>query len=197
MRNVLAIFLVMIIGLSLLNNVFAGEVKDMKAVMIIASSNFRDEELLETKEVLESEGTKVTIASSSLSPSQGMLGAVVKPDILLADIKVADYDAIIFVGGIGSQEYWDDSVAHKIAREATSSGKVLGAICIAPVTLANAGVLDGRCATVWSSEGGKLELKGANYTRKNVEIDGNIVTANGPQSAREFGKAILELLRGR
>ena len=41
-------------------------VKGKKAVMIIAQNNFRDEELLKPKEVLEKNGVIVTVASSSL-----------------------------------------------------------------------------------------------------------------------------------
>jgi protease I len=39
-----------------------------------------------------------------------------------------------------------------------------------------------------------LEKKGVKYTGRNVEVDGKIVTANGPEAAEEFGKAILKLL---
>ncbi|MBI5253377.1 MAG: DJ-1/PfpI family protein [Euryarchaeota archaeon] len=166
-----------------------------KVVMIIASQRFRDEELLKPKRVLEEQGVKVTIASSSLETAVGVLGAKVKPDILLRDVKVEDYDAVIFVGGTGAQEYWNDSLAHSIARKAGESKKLLGAICIAPVTLANAGLLAGRKATVFSSEVSKIKAKGANYTGTGVEIDGRIITADGPGSAEKFGAAIANALK--
>ncbi|HHT9150731.1 MAG TPA: DJ-1/PfpI family protein, partial [Candidatus Wujingus californicus] len=114
-------------------------IKSKKVVMIIASNNFRDEELLKPKEVLERNGVAVTVASSSLKESTGMLGAKVKPDILFININVVDYDAVIFVGGAGATEYWDNPTAHKIAKDAYSAKKIVGAICIAPVTLAKAG----------------------------------------------------------
>src|SRR3970282_138861 len=122
-------------------------VKGKKAVMIIAQSNFRDEELLKPKEVLEKNGVAVTVASSSLKESTGMLGAKVKPDILFTTIKVSDFDAIVFVGRSGSMEYWDNTTAHKIATEANTAKKTIGAICIAPVTLAKAGLLKNKKAT--------------------------------------------------
>ncbi|MDI6703831.1 MAG: DJ-1/PfpI family protein [bacterium] len=166
-----------------------------RVLMIIASHNFRDEELELPKEVLEKEGVKVEIASSTLRESRGMRGMKVKPDILISDVNVEEFDAVIFIGGIGAKEYWDSEVAHKIAKKAVRSNKVLGAICIAPVTLARAGVLENKKATVWSSEVGRLKEKGAIYTGKGVETDGNIITANGPSAASEFGKAIVKALR--
>lgn len=165
-----------------------------KVVMVIAKVNFRDEELREPKKILEAHAIKVTIASSSLALARGMLGAKVKPDILLSKVKVDDYDAVIFVGGMGAKEYWNDSTAHRIAREAIKRGKVVGAICIAPVILANAEVLSGKKATVWSGVAGKLKAKGAIYTGSSVQVDGRIITANGPRAAKSFGQAILKAL---
>ncbi len=166
-----------------------------KVVMIIANQNYRDEELEEPLELFRTAGVEVKIASNSISPARGMLGGTANPDMLIDDVRPADFDAVVFVGGSGSSIYWDDKRAHEIATGALKSGKVLGAICIAPVTLANAGVLKGKKATVWSSEGNRLEQKGAIYTRSGVEVDGSIVTADGPTSATKFGKAILEKLK--
>ncbi len=166
-----------------------------KALLIIASQKFRDEEFLKPKKILEEGGVKVTVASSSLETATGMLGAKVKPDILLEDVNVDDYDAIVFVGGSGASEYWNNPLAHSIARKAEEKGKLLCAICIAPVTLANAGLLEGKRATVFGSEIDKIKAGGAVYTGAGVEKDGRIITGQGPEYAPDFGKAILEALR--
>ncbi len=165
-----------------------------KALMIIASSNFRDEEYNEPRRILEGAGVKITVASSSLEVAKGMLGGSAKPDILISQVDVSDYDAILFIGGSGASEYWNDPTTHTIAKEAVKQGKVLGAICIAPTTLANAGVLTGKKVTAFSSEVAKLRSKGANYTGADVEIDGRIITASGPGAAVKFGQKIVQAL---
>lgn len=169
-------------------------VEGKKVLMIIAPKNFRDEELLEPKGVLTQAGAVVEMASTSLDTAVGMLGMKVGVDLLVDSVKVADYDAVIFVGGVGASQYWDDPRAHSIAQEAYQRGKVLGAICIAPVTLAQAGLLKGKKATVWASEKERIEAKGVKYTGSSVQVDGRIITANGPTSAREFGETILKAL---
>lgn len=174
----------------------AGSLAGEKVVMVIAHQDFRDEELFEPKEMLEECGARVVVASSSLEEARGMLGRTIKPDLLLSDVRADDYDAVIFVGGQGATDYWDDSEARRVAREAAEQGEVLGAICLAPVTLANAGVLAGRKATVWPDEAARLKAAGAAYTGAGVEVDGRIVTASGPESAKEFGEAIAGLLGG-
>lgn len=164
-----------------------------KVLMIIAPENFRDEELFHTKEEIEKVGS-VVVASKVTGEIKGMLGATAKAEITLDDVNINDYDAVIFVGGTGSAIYFDDTQALKIAKEAYALGKVVGAICIAPSILANAGILEGRKATCYPSEKDNIASKGAEYTGSTVEVDGKIVTGAGPQAAKEFGKKIAEMI---
>jgi protease I len=168
--------------------------KTMKIAMIVAKNNFRDEEYLHPKEIFVKSGFEVETFSSSTGIAKGMLGATIKVDKKIDELKVEDYDAIVFVGGVGATEYWENKLAHKIANETVKQNKVLAAICIAPVTLAKAGVLKGKKATVFSSEIEQLKSYGANYTGENIEVDGKIVTASGPHAAKEFGEKIKGLL---
>jgi len=169
-----------------------------KILMIIAPENFRDEEFLEPKKVFENHGLEVDVASKGVSEAKGMLGARAKVDLDIKDVNAEDYEAIVFVGGSGSSIYYNDELALNIAREAFEKGKIVAAICIAPGILANAGILKGKKATIWDSGSGEyidiLEKGGAQYTGNDVERDGNIITANGPHAAREFGEKILEAL---
>jgi len=162
--------------------------------MIIAPRDFRDEELFDTKKELETAGNDVTIASTTKNIATGMLGGTIVPEIALDEVIVDDYDAIVFIGGSGSSIYFHNKKAHDIARDAYYKGKVIGAICIAPSTLANAGLLREKKATCYPSEGNNLKSKGAIYTGKPVEKDGKIITADGPRSARSFGRMIAKSL---
>ena len=163
-------------------------------LMVVAPRNFRDEELLEPRKVLEDAGMKVTVASKGVKEASGMLGARVSADLEVAMADAGDYDAIIFVGGGGAAVYFNDQAVLGLAKESLALGKVTAAICIAPSILANAGLLQGRKATSFPSESGNLKSKGAQYLSQNVVEDGLIVTAVGPQAAREFGRKILEKL---
>jgi protease I len=169
--------------------------KGKKVAMIIAHKGFRDEECLEPKKILEGYGVKVTIVSSSLKPSKGILGTVITPEILVDQTKVANFDGVLFIGGPGSSEYFDNPKAHLIAKEVINVGKVLGAICIAPTTLANAGVLQGKKVTSFPTEEENIKKKGAIWTGAPVEIDGKIITAQGPGAAKAFGEAVAEALK--
>ncbi len=166
-----------------------------KVVMVVAKNEFRDEELLQPKAILEGAGVEVVVASSSPGTAIGTLGARVEVQELIANIDPSDYDAVVFVGGRGSSEYWQNPTAHAIAKKANEQGKLICAICIAPVTLAKAGLLFEKKVTAWQSEANTLKQAGAFYTGRAVEVDGNIITANGPTAAKEFGETILGKLK--
>jgi len=172
-------------------------IKAKRAVLIIASNNFRDEELFETKIVLDKAGIETTIASSKTGPIRGMPGGRAEATILVKNLSVDDYDAIIFVGGTGAKEYFNNRAALDIAREAAGKRKILAAICIAPSVLANAGVLKGIRATSFPSERVNLQRAGAIYTGNPVERDRFIITGNGPRAATLFGQAIVDTIFGR
>lgn len=164
-----------------------------KVLMVVSRKDFRDSELFEPKELFEGRGIAVKIASSA-DQAKGSAGAAIKPDLALKDVNPEDFDAVVFVGGNGAAEYWDDPTAQQLARRAGRDNKVVAAICIAPVILARAGVLKGKHATVWYSEAGELESCGAVYTGNGTEADGRIVTASGPEQSREFARRIIAVL---
>ncbi len=164
-----------------------------KALFVIAPENFKDEEYFIPKKVLEENGVEVVTASLK-SEATSVAGKKTKVDVLLDD-ATTDYDMIAFIGGGGSSVYFDNTKAHALAKEFNEQGKIVAAICIAPSTLANAGILKGKNATVFPSEKDNLEQKGAAYTGDNVTVDGNIITSNGPHAAEEFGNKIVENLK--
>lgn len=170
-----------------------------KIAMIIAFQDFRDEEYFIPKNIFLQERAEVKTVSSKKGKAVGSYGGVSEVDLILEDLKVSDFDGIVFVGGSGVAKYINDNKCHQIARQAVSQGKVLGAICIAPTILARAGVLKDKKATVWQSNLDKsavkiLEEEGANYQSEPVVVDGKIITALGPGAARKFGETIVRML---
>jgi len=179
--------------------IFTLRVTTPRAVMIIAFNDFKDQEYFVPREVFEKAGFQIITASFKNGIARGSEGGEAEVDILVKNADAKEYEAVVFVGGPGAFKYLDDADAHKLAQSALKQNKILGAICIAPVALAKAGVLKNKNATVWSSSMDKsavreLEKNGANYKDQNVVQDNRIITANGPEAAREFGEAIVRVL---
>jgi protease I len=164
-----------------------------KVAMIIPFSQYDIDELAIPRGIFEKDGIQVTIASSQAGTAR-MGDHETKVDIVLKRLKVADYDAIIFVGGYGTPEYFDDPTANAIAKAAVKQKKILAAICWAPVILGKAGVLKGKGFTCSTDENLILNAGGF-FATGQVVVDGDIITANGPSAAEEFGKTILARLK--
>ena len=168
-----------------------------KIVLIIAPERFRDEELFVTREELVRAGHQTVIASARKGNCPGSRGGTARATELLADVDPEAYDAVVFVGGGGSKVYFDDPAAQALARAMHKRRKVVAAICLAPVILANAGVLKGKKATVAGTEAKAIEAGGAEYMGPGVVVSGNVVTANAPKASRLFGQKIHEALASR
>lgn len=171
-----------------------------KVLLVIAPSDFRDEELFRSREAIESAGFKTSLASTSVSEAVGMLGGRAKPDLLVSQVNLSQYDAVVFIGGQGveTNNLSGNPAVVKLAKDASSSGKVVAAICIAPRILAAADVVRGKNVTSFPDNETISSLKraGAVYTGKAVEMDGKLITADGPSSARAFGEGVVKVLGG-
>jgi protease I len=163
-----------------------------KRALFVIYNRFQQDEYELPRAILEQLGVAVTVASSTLDVRAGTGGAKVQPDLRFGDVYGGDFDAIVLVGGmqydIGNLE------TQRIAQEAVAEGKVVAAICIAPITLARAGLVEGKrvtAATRWN----ELEAAGATVlTGASVERDGLIITADGPGRSREFGETVATAL---
>jgi protease I len=122
-------------------------------------------------------------------------------DISLEEVIVSDYDAVLFIGGLGCQDQWDDTQALAIAQAAVAQGKVLGAAGCAPTILAHACVLQGKQAAICSSQ--PPVKHGQDYCQVMTELgaicvdapivqDGLIVTAK--QKSTYFVPGVIEVI---
>ncbi|MFC1559964.1 DJ-1/PfpI family protein [Candidatus Margulisiibacteriota bacterium] len=164
-----------------------------KILMIVASKDFNDKEYFVPRNIFEEHGAKVIVASSKEDVVSAN-GTKIKADILLKNVKVRDYNAVVFIGGPGAKEYFNNEKAHYIATWSFGLRKPVAAICLAPVILAHSGILSGRKATVIASETDTITNEGAIYTGSDVEVFGNTITANSSDAAEKFAKAIVNAL---
>ena len=173
--------------------------KGKKVAAVIAFRGFRDPEYFIPVEVLKEAGAKVKTVSNKKGTAVGDDGGEASVDMLAGETRVKDFDAVFFVGGPGMGDNLDNQEFQKLARETLESGKVLGAICLAPALLAKAGLLEGKRATVWYDYLDKGAIKilkenGARFVDEDVVVEGRLVTASGPHAAEEFGRKLVDLL---
>jgi len=175
---------------------------DRNILMIIAPERFRDEELIVPKGVFQSQGWAVDVVSTQVGDAIGMFGATEPVEHTIADSLAADacnkYDALVIVGGQGCPDHLcANPDLHGLAVSFQQKGRVIGAICIAGVTLAKAGLLNATKATVWECPESLAAYQeaGAIYTGDPVTADNLIITGNGPAAAEEFARAVAQAVR--
>ena len=108
--------------------------------------------------------------------------------------NILDYDAIVIPGGIpGSTLLRDNKKIIEFYQTMYNSGKLVAAICAAPIVLSAAGITDDKEVT--SYPGFDKEINYKNYNSdKAVVIDKNVITAQGPAVAILFGYEIVNYL---
>jgi protease I len=178
--------------------------KNTTILMVIAPEQFRDEELQVPRQILEQAGCAVDIASTQTGCCTGMLGAVetatMDLNVAQEQVKQGVYKGIVVVGGMGSPQYlWSNDTLHQILKELDSQRAIISAICLSGVVLAKAGLLNQKKATVWHSPESMAQFAEyqVEYTGEPVTVEGNIVTANGPDAAKAFGETLVACLQKR
>ena len=178
--------------------------QDKKVMILIAPEGFRDEEFSQTHAALKGAKADIMVVSTRTGVCHGTLGSVAHAHMLLDDAVNVKRDCLVLVGGAGAAIYIDDKRVEAIARQVAEDGKVLAAICLAPVILSHAGLLDGVAATVYPAPNNEEDLlaHGADL-RKSAVVEGKnningapVITANGPEAAFAFGLTLTNTLRG-
>ncbi|MCX6670165.1 MAG: DJ-1/PfpI family protein [Methanothrix sp.] len=165
-----------------------------KILMVLPPQQYREEELNVPRDYFQSKGYSVVLASKGVKTATGMNGESVSVDLDLKDVTLSEYAAVVFVGGEGiyDQKLNEDPDHQALAKAAAAQEKLIGAICLGPWILADAGLLNGKRAT--ASETDHIKAKGAIVSNEAVVRDGNIITGNGPTASLEFAKAIVAAL---
>ena len=170
----------------------------VKILLLVAQVGFQSKEYGDPKRVLTLAGHTVVTASRDGGIARSTQDEEIMTDIKLADVVTIDYGGVFAIGGPGCLTHLDNAETVRIMREAKESAEILyGGICIAPRILAKAGLLSGVRITGWNQDG-KLGAicdngKCIHEPRSSLR-DGRVVTANGPQSATEFGEIIVSAL---
>ena len=166
---------------------------ETKKVLCLLNDGVEETELVAPVDVLRRAGVTVTLAAMKELVVTGKEGIQLGGDALLEELNSADFDALMIPGGPAVMELLEDGRAAKLAKDFADAGKTVAAICAAPLILNQAGLLEGKRFTCYSSV---RETLTAALDEK-VVIDGELITSCGPGTALDFGFAIAQHLCGK
>ncbi|MCM8534249.1 MAG: DJ-1/PfpI family protein [Lentisphaeraceae bacterium] len=165
----------------------------MKAAILFADG-FEEIEAVTPVDVLRRLGVDSVMVGVFGMEVTGSRGISMNMDCLLDDIFVDDFDVVILPGGLpGAHHLRDNDQVQELIQDAHSLGKLVAAICAAPVALDRAGIIENCRITSHPSKESELQCC-EEYTQNHVEIDENIITSRGPGTSLDFAYAIAEKL---
>ncbi|WP_297207870.1 DJ-1/PfpI family protein [uncultured Brachyspira sp.] len=170
--------------------------KTNNILYVMSGQNFQDEEYFESKKVFESAGYRTEVSSTFIGTAQGKLGGIANIDLLFSEVDAVEFDAVVFIGGIGCITLWDDWRTQGLAKLFLDNQKIVAGIGSGVVIMANAKILDGINVTCLSADESHVRHGNANISNESVVVSGNIITANGPSSSKDFANAVIGVLNG-
>ena len=168
-----------------------------KRIAIIAADMVEQVELVEPRKALEEAGATTELISMKPGEIQGFnhydKAGSFKVDKSAEEANANDYDALVLPGGVGNPDNLSqDENAVQFVRDFFEQGKPVGAICHAPWTLIEAGVVRDRTLTSFPSLQTDLRNAGANWVDEEVHVDQGLVTSRKPDDIPAFNKKMLE-----
>ena len=169
----------------------------MKTIAVHLAEGFEEIEAINIIDVLRRAEFNVIIVSvTGGSEVTGAHKIKVTADSLYEETDYTEVDMIVLPGGMpGAVNLNEHNGLKNQILEFNKNGKLLGAICAAPMVLGQLGLLKDKSATCFP--GFEKYLEGAKITGAATETDGNIVTGKGAGVAIIFALKIVEKLKGK
>ena len=174
------------------------ELSGKTVAFLVAPEGIEQIELTEPWQAVEDAGGTPRLVSTKAGRVQAFhhldQGDTFEVDDVVADADPSAYDGLVLPGGVANPDALRmDKQAVDFVRAFFESERPVAAICHAPWTLVEAGVVSGRTVTSWPSLQTDLRNAGAEWVDKEVVVDGNLVTSRKPDDLPAFNREALEL----
>lgn len=158
------------------------------------AEGFEEVEAIATLDVIKRAKIDIETVGVGSKNITGAHGVTVRCDIDTDEATFTGLDGVILPGGMpGTKNLLADDHVNKAIDYCYSQGKLVSAICAAPMILGVKGLLKDKEATCFPGFEGDLE--GAIISEKYYVTDGNIITARGMGSAINFGLEIVKYFK--
>jgi protease I len=158
---------------------------------------FEQVELVEPRKALEQAGAEIDLVSLKDGEIQGFnhydKADRFRVDRTVEEVSADDYDALLLPGGVGNPDTLrQNENAVRFVGDFFDQGKPIAAICHAPWTLVEAGVVRGRRLTSFPSLQTDIRNAGGEWVDEEVVVDRGLVTSRRPDDIPAFNEKMLE-----
>jgi protease I len=169
-----------------------------RRVAILAARGVEQRELVEPRQAVTDAGAiteLVSLEPGTIQATNHDIEPADKFDVdrVVSAVAASAYDALILPGGaVNPDTLRQDEAAVSFVRDFVDSGKPVAAICHAPWTLVEAGVVRGRTLTSYPSIRTDIRNAGGTVVDEEVVIDGNLISSRRPDDLPAFCRTIVE-----
>ena len=162
-------------------------------VYVFLAKGFEEIEALAPVDVLRRAGVEVKTVGVTGKQVRGSHNISVNCDITINEADFNNLEGIILPGGMpGTTNLENNELVNKFVNFAVENGKIIGAICAAPIILGHKGLLRGKNAVCYT--GFEKDLEGAHILDRPAVRDKNIITGWGAGGAIDFALLYLEAI---
>lgn len=175
----------------------SNELQGKRIAFLTATEGVEQVELTEPWKALEKAGAELELLSTKRGKVQAF-NHLDKADAFPVDKVVSEadpieYDGLVLPGGVANPDQLrlsEDAV--RFVRTFFEQGKPVGAICHAPWTLIEAGIVKGRTLTSWPSLRTDIRNAGGEWVDQEVNVDRGLVTSRKPADLPAFSAKLVE-----
>lgn len=179
----------------------AGALDGRKVAFLVATEGIEQVELTDPWQTVEKEGGEPVLISTETGKVQAFdhldKADTFEATVAASDASVDDYVGLVLPGGVANPDnlrMHDDAVA--FAKAFFDAGKPVAAICHAPWTLVEAGVLNGRVLTSWPSLETDIRNAGGDWKDEEVVVCDHgpnvLVTSRNPDDLPAFDQQLVK-----
>jgi protease I len=169
-----------------------------KIAILIAPRGTEEPEFEKPRQAVEQAGGAVTVISLETGDAESVNndldpGKTFAVDQAIGDVVAADFDGLVIPGGsVGADKLRGSDAVVAFVKAFFDAGKPVAAICHAPWTLIEAGVVEGRTLTSFPTLQTDIRNAGGTWVDQEVVVDQGLVTSRNPDDLPAFCAKMVE-----
>ncbi|MEN3202260.1 MAG: DJ-1/PfpI/YhbO family deglycase/protease [Atribacterota bacterium] len=166
-----------------------------RRIIILVENQYQELELWYPLLRLQEEGIEAKLVGPGLEETfLGRHGFPAKAEMVTSSVSPRDFDGVIIPGGFAPDYLRRLPVVTNLVREMYQQGKLIGALSRGPWVLISADIVRGKRLTGLISLRDDVNNAGGEFVDAPVVVDGNIITARGPNELPHFMQEVLAFL---
>jgi protease I len=168
-----------------------------KTLLTFVEDIYEDLELWYPMLRLEEAGYAVRLAAPEIRTYVGKHGYPAASDLLLKDVRGADFCGLLIPGGFMPDKLRRDPIVLSLTREFFNHGQLVAFICHGGWIPISAKILQDKRVTGSLGIKDDLENAGGIWVNEPVVVDGNLISSRTPRDLAPFAKAMVDFLGAR